>query len=49
MSEYFLALLVATFGGAVFLSIGQALVGLIRAATTVNAVESLLYVTLLLA
>ena len=48
IGEYLAALLVATLGGAVFLAIGQALVGLIKSAATVNAVGSLLYVALLL-
>ncbi len=47
-SEYIWTLLVAILAGAVFLSIGQALVGLIKSATTVNAVGSLTYVALLL-
>jgi len=47
-SEYVWTLLIATLGGAVFLSIGQALAGLIKSAATVTAVGSLLYVALLL-
>jgi ABC-2 type transport system permease protein len=46
--EYASALLVATLAGAVFLSIGQALVGLVKSATLVNSIGSLLYVALLL-
>lgn len=46
--EYVWALLIATLGGAMFLAIGQALVGLVKSATTVNAVGSLLYAVLLL-
>jgi ABC-2 type transport system permease protein len=47
-SEYVWALLVSILAGAMFLSIGQALVGLVKSATVVNAVGSLLYVALLL-
>jgi ABC-2 type transport system permease protein len=46
--EYASVLLIATLGGLVFLSIGQALVGLVRSATLVNSIGSLLYVALLL-
>lgn len=47
-SEYAWALLVAILGGAMFLAIGQALVGLVKSATIVNSIGSLLYVALLL-
>lgn len=46
--EYVSVLLVAALAGAVFLSIGQMLVGLIKSATTINAVNGLLYAALLL-
>ena len=45
---YVWTLLVSILAGAVFLAIGQALVGLVRSATMVNSVGSLLYVALLL-
>ena len=48
VTEYIWTLMVAVLGGVVFLSIGQALVGLVKSATMVNAVGSLLYVALLL-
>lgn len=47
-SEYIFTLLVALLEAAVFLSIGQALVGLVRSATTVAAAGSFLYAALLL-
>ncbi len=47
-SEYVWALLIATLGGAMFLAIGQALVGLVKSATTVNAIGTLLFAALLL-
>jgi ABC-2 type transport system permease protein len=46
--EYGLVLLVSLLGGAVFLSIGQAVVGVIKSADTVNAVARLLYIALML-
>lgn len=46
--EYIWALLVAILGGAMFLAIGQALVGLVKSATTVNAIGSLLFAALLI-
>jgi len=46
--RYLLVLLVSIFAGAVFLSIGQALVGLVRSADTINATGRLLYIGLLL-
>jgi ABC-2 type transport system permease protein len=47
-SDYGWTLLVSILAGAVFLAIGQALVGLIKSATVVNSVGGLLYVALLL-
>jgi ABC-2 type transport system permease protein len=46
--EYVWALLISILGGAMFLAIGQALVGLVKSATTVNAIGSLLYAVLIL-
>lgn len=46
-SQYALALLASILGGAVFLSIGQAMVGLLRSATTINAVGRLLFIALM--
>ena len=40
--QYALVLLVSILGGAVFLSIGQALVGLVKSADTVNAAGRIL-------
>ena len=48
IGQYALVLLVSVLGGAVFLSIGQALVGLIRSADTVQAVARLLFAALIL-
>jgi ABC-2 type transport system permease protein len=45
--QYALVLLVSILGGAVFLSIGQALVGLVRSAETVQAVARLLFAALI--
>lgn len=45
--EYLLTVLVALLGSAVFLSIGQAIVGLIASADTLNAAGRLLYVPLI--
>jgi ABC-2 type transport system permease protein len=45
-SQYALVLLVSILAGAVYLSIGQALVGLVRSADTVNAVARVLYIAL---
>jgi ABC-2 type transport system permease protein len=45
---YGLVLLVSILGGAVFLSLGQALVGLVKSADTVNAVGRLLFIALIL-
>lgn len=48
LGECLSTLLFAILESAMFLSLGQAVVGLIKSATTVNAVGSLLYVALLL-
>jgi ABC-2 type transport system permease protein len=44
--QYALVLLVSLLAGAVYLSIGQALVGLVKSADTVNAVARLVYIAL---
>lgn len=46
--EYLLLVAVSVLGGAMFLAIAQALVGLVRSATVVNAVGRILYIVLLL-
>jgi ABC-2 type transport system permease protein len=46
--EYLFVVVVSLVGGAVFLSIGQMVVALVRSATTVNAIGRLLYSVLLL-
>jgi ABC-2 type transport system permease protein len=48
IGQYVLVLLVSILGGAVFLSLGQALVGLVRSAETVQAVARLLFAALIL-
>nr|WP_246318532.1 ABC transporter permease [Leifsonia psychrotolerans] len=48
VGEYLLVLAVAVLGGAVFLSIGQAIVALIRSSSVVNAVGRVLYIGLIL-
>lgn len=48
VGDYIWTILVSILAGVVFLAIGQALVGLIKSATVVNAVGSLLYAALLL-
>jgi ABC-2 type transport system permease protein len=48
VGQYLLMVAVSLVGGAVFLSIGQAVVALIRSATVVNAVGRLLYIVLIL-
>jgi ABC-2 type transport system permease protein len=48
IGQYVLVLLVAELGGAVFLSIAQALVGLVRSADTVQAVARVLLAVLIL-
>ena len=45
--QYALVLLVSILGGAVYLSIGQALVGLVKSADTVNAAARVLYIALI--
>lgn len=47
-STYALFLAVAVYGAAMFLGIGQAIVGLIRSPTAVNAVARVLYIVLIL-
>ena len=47
-TQYLLLVVVSLVGAAVFLSIGQAVVALVRSATTVNAIGRLLYVVLIL-
>jgi len=46
VGQYVLVLLVSILGGAVFLSIGQALVGLVKSADAVNAVGRIIFVAL---
>jgi ABC-2 type transport system permease protein len=46
--QYLLVLLVSILAGAVFLSIGQALVGLVKSADTVNAAARVLFIALVL-
>jgi ABC-2 type transport system permease protein len=48
ISQYGLVLLVSVLGGAMFLSIGQALVALIKSSETVNSTARLLYIGLIL-
>jgi ABC-2 type transport system permease protein len=48
IGQYVLVLLVSLLGGAVFLSIAQALVGLVRSADTVQAVARVLFAVLIL-
>jgi ABC-2 type transport system permease protein len=48
IGTYVLILLVAIYGAAMFLGIGQAIVGLIRSTVAVNAVGRVLYVVLIL-
>ncbi|MEZ2388399.1 ABC transporter permease [bacterium RCC_150] len=47
-AEYLLMLLVSLLGAAVFLSIGQAIVGLIKSAMAINAIGRVLYILLIL-
>lgn len=47
-SDYLLVLAISVLGGAVFLSIGQALVGLVKSADTVNAGGRILLILLLM-
>jgi len=46
--QYALVLLVSILGGAVFLSIGQALVGLVKSADTINAVARIIFIALVI-
>lgn len=46
--EYVLVLAVAVFGAAIFLAIGQALVGLVDSVSAVNAISRILFVLLIL-
>ena len=46
--QYALVLLVSLLGGAVFLSLGQALVGLVKSADTIQAVARVLFAVLIL-
>jgi ABC-2 type transport system permease protein len=48
VGQYALVLLVSLLGGAVFLSLGQALVGLVKSADTVQAVARVLFAILIL-
>lgn len=48
VGEYLLILCVSILGGAMFLAIAQAIVGLVRSATLVNAIGRILYIVLLL-
>jgi ABC-2 type transport system permease protein len=45
--QYALVLLVSILGGAVYLSIGQALVGLVKSADTVNAAARVIFIALI--
>jgi ABC-2 type transport system permease protein len=47
VGTYLLFLLVSVLGGAVFLSIGQAMVGLLKSADTVNAVGRIVFIALI--
>ena len=47
-SKYALVLAISVLGGAVFLAIGQALVGLVKSADTVNAAGRILMIVLIL-
>ncbi|MES2169274.1 MAG: ABC transporter permease [Actinomycetota bacterium] len=46
--EYLLLVCVSILGGGMFLAIGQAIVGLVRSAATVNAIGRMLYIVFLL-
>lgn len=48
VAQYALVLAVAALGAAVFLSIGQAIVGLINSVTAVNAIGRVVFIVLLL-
>jgi ABC-2 type transport system permease protein len=47
LSQYLLVLLISLLGGAIFLSIGQAVVALVKTADTVNSTARLVYVALI--
>jgi ABC-2 type transport system permease protein len=47
VATYLLVLVASTLGGAVFLGIGQAVVGLVRSADAVNAVARLVFIALI--
>lgn len=48
VGQYLLVLAVAIIGAAVFLAIGQALVGLVKSASAINAISRLFFVVLVL-
>ena len=48
VTQYLLLACISLFGGIMFLAIGQAVVGLVRSATAVNAIGRVLYVVLIL-
>ncbi|WP_285727400.1 ABC transporter permease [Psychromicrobium xiongbiense] len=48
VGQYLLVLLIAVLGAAMFLSIGQALVGLIQSTSAINAISRLLMIVLML-
>jgi ABC-2 type transport system permease protein len=48
VEEYIFALLISILAGAVFLSIGQTIVGLVKSSETVNATARLVYIALML-
>ncbi|WP_223690491.1 ABC transporter permease [Leifsonia poae] len=48
VGQYALTLVVAALGAAVFLSIGQALVGLVRSVSAINAIGRILFILLVL-
>jgi ABC-2 type transport system permease protein len=47
VGKYVLFLLISVLGGAVFLSIGQAMVGLVKSADTVNAAARIVFIGLI--
>lgn len=47
VGKYLLFLLISVLGGAVFLGIGQAMVGLVKSADTVNAAARIIFVVLI--
>ena len=48
VGQYLLVLAVAVLGAAVFLALGQALVGLVKSASAINAVSRLIFIVLIL-